>query len=308
MQRPDTPPLRPVGLLTTGPAGRRPLGRVYVGAMKTTRSIAVLLAAVLAAGGCGDDREDHGSAEAEHTAEQPGMTTPHVAAEEDGGHGEEIGGSHGEAARGPGAGDAHDLRLELNPSALQAGQTGEIGFKIRDAAGEPIFEFEESHTKQLHLIVVSEDLRHFRHVHPQATEHGTWRVALDLPAPGRYRVIADVRHEGRQLALTGSLEVDGDPVATGRPASDAELLTRDLRAGGPVDVEFRAPGRTQRYLGAAGHLVILSRDDLEYLHVHAQRRELSFATTFPDPGRYVMFLEYRRGGEVRLSRFEVTVD
>ncbi len=61
--------------------------------------------AALALAGCGSDQEQHGPGEAEHTDEQPGMTTPQVAedGEEAVGHGEEIGGSHGEAARGPGA-------------------------------------------------------------------------------------------------------------------------------------------------------------------------------------------------------------
>jgi hypothetical protein len=51
----------------------------------------------------------------------------------------------------------------------------------------------------------------------------------------------------------------------------------------------------------------MSEDDLEYLHVHPQDDKLAFSTSFPDAGKYVMFLEYKREGEVRLSRFPVTV-
>ncbi len=278
------------------------------------RRLALAVAAAAALGGlaaCGGEEEAHGPGEAEHTAEQPGTTTPKVADEgahgEEGGHGEEIGGSHGEANRGPGAVDTHDLKLELNPSALQAGQTGEIGFKILDPGGDPITKFEEEHTKQLHLIVVSKDLRHFEHVHPEVTGHGTWRTPLRLDAPGEYRVIADVKHEGRSLALTGDLEVAGDPLASGKPAQEAELKPQDLEAGRRATLEFDAPGNRQPYLGAAGHLVILSEGDLEYLHVHPHEDDLAFEASFPKAGRYVLFLEYRRAGKVRLSRFEVDV-
>ena len=270
--------------------------------------LAAGLAAIALLAGCGSDTEDHGGAEAEHSPEQHGMTTPTVAEEEDGGHGE-IGGSHGEAARGPGAADAHDLSLELNPSSLRAGQTGELGFRITGPDGDPVTEFEVEHTKQVHLILVSKDLEHFQHVHPKVSGHGTWRTAVRPPAPGDYEIIADVRHEGRQMAVTADVTVEGGPVATGQPASEARFEERSLRAGQRFTLEFEAPDQgRQPYLGAAGHLVVLSEGDLEYLHVHPHDDKLAFETTFPKPGKYMMFLEYKRDGEVRLSRFPVTVE
>ncbi len=263
----------------------------------------LVMAAALA--GCGGETADHGGGEAEHGEETPGQTTPHVA-EEEGGHGE-IGGSHGEAARGPGATDAHDLKLELDPSSLSAGQTGEIAFRVIGPDGEPVTKFEVEHTKQLHLIVVSKDLEHFVHVHPKVSGQGTWRTPLRVPAPGDYRVIADVRHEGRQMALTGDISVGGDPVAKGAPAAEARFVEQELTANQPVTLKFAAPGRTEPYLGAAGHLVVMHEGDLEYLHVHPLEDELAFSASFPDAGRYVMFLEYKRDGDVKLSRFPVTV-
>ena len=261
------------------------------------------IAALLA--GCGGGTEEHGGAEAEHSSEEPGMTTPAVAEEEDG-HGE-IGGSHGEAARGPGATDTHDLSMELDSPSLRAGQDEEIAFRIIGPDGEPITRFEVEHTKQIHLIVVSRDLVRFHHVHPEVGGGGTWRAPLRVKAPGEYLVIADVKHEGRAMTVNGDLTVEGDPVATGQPAAEAQFVEQELEAGQPVTLKFEAPGRTQPYLGAAGHLVVMREGDLEYLHVHPMDDELAFSTSFPEAGRYVMFLEYRRGGEVRLSRFPVTV-
>lgn len=268
---------------------------LYLGALAVVFGAAFALGSLFG----GDGEEQHGgTTHAEHTA----TTTDHAAA----GHGEEIGGSHGEAARGPGATDRHDLKLELNPSALTAGQKGEIAFKVLGPDGEPITKFEEAHTKQVHLIVVSQDLEEFAHVHPKVSGDGTWRTAARLPQPGEYRVIADVKHDGRSIALTGDLEVDGEPRAVGQPAGEARFVKQKLAAGQPTSLRFEAPGETQPYLGAAGHLVILKAADLEYLHVHPHEDELRFEAAFPEPGRYVMFLEYRRGGEVRVSRFEVT--
>lgn len=257
------------------------------------RPLLLLAVATLALAACGDEEAQHGpvTTEAEHSAA---------------GHGEEIGGSHGEAARGPGATDAHDLELELVSSGHRTGRGGDVAFRILDAAGEPVTRFDVEHTKQVHLIVVSRDLARFHHVHPRVTGDGTWRADVRFLDPGPHRVIADVKHEGRRLALTADLEVGGEPRAVGQPVAEARFVAQRLRAGQPATLAFEAP-RTQPYLGAAGHLVILSEGDLEYLHVHPHEDALRFQTTFPKPGRYVMFLEYQRDGEVRLARFPVTV-
>lgn len=239
----------------------------------------------------------------EKTAQHGPATTEaeHAAA----GQGEEIGGSHGEAAHGPQTTDPHDLKLAL-ANAPRAGQGGNLAFRILDAGGEPVTKFEVEHTKQVHLILVSKDLVHFQHVHPKVDGEGVWSAPVDFTDPGDYRVIADVRHDGRKLALDADLAVDGAPMAVGRPAAEADFVEQELRAGQPTTLRFEAPP-TEEYLGAAGHLVILSEKDLEYLHVHPREDELAFEAAFPEPGRYVMFLEYRRGGKVSHARFPVTV-
>jgi hypothetical protein len=258
--------------------------------------LVVLFAAAFALGkGIGGDDEEvaqHGpetSTEAEHAGA---------------GHGEEIGGSHGEAARGPGATDAHDLKLKLRPEGTRIGE--EIAFQILDAAGDPITKFEVEHTKQVHLIVVSTDLEHFQHVHPAPGHEGVWHAAVSFPAAGEYRVIADVKYGGRKQALSADLTVDVEPTAVGQPVADAQLKEQDLKAGQPTTLEFDAPP-TEEYLGAAGHLVILSEGDLEYLHVHPHDDALKFEATFPKPGKYVLFLEAKRDGKVQTSRFPVSV-
>jgi hypothetical protein len=53
--------------------------------------------------------------------------------------------------------------------------------------------------------------------------------------------------------------------------------------------------------------VIIAEGTLEYLHVDPHEGELAFDAKFPHPGGYVMFLGYKRDGEVRWDRFAVAV-
>jgi hypothetical protein len=80
-------------------------------------------------------------------------------------------------------------------------------------------------------------------------------------------------------------------------------------AGRETSLRFRVPGGAKlgRYLGARGHLVVLRRGDLAYLHTHADEEALRFDTTFPTPGRYRAFLQVRLDGAVRTASFTIEV-
>ena len=93
-------------------------------------------------------------------------------------------------------------------------------------------------------------------------------------------------------------------VESGRFSADREavLAFTVTRDGDPVEL---AP-----YLGAGGHLVALRDGDLAFLHVHPVTdeapqpgRPIEFATRFPDPGGYRLFLQFKSGGQVHTAAF-----
>ena len=66
------------------------------------------------------------------------------------------------------------------------------------------------------------------------------------------------------------------------------------------------PVQTEPYLGAGGHLVALREGDLAFLHVHPDRRAtgaIGFDATFPTPGRYRLFLQFKVDGTVQTVAF-----
>jgi hypothetical protein len=122
-----------------------------------------------------------------------------------------------------------ELGYTLVPEAtvLSPG-TNELRFHITGPDGEPVTRFAEKHTKELHLIVVSRDLSHFAHVHPERDSSGTWSVDVpDLPPDpsGVRRLPAE---DGPALTLGVDAVVPGDyePPDTAPPNNSARRRLR----------------------------------------------------------------------------------
>jgi hypothetical protein len=91
------------------------------------------------------------------------------------------------------------------------------------------------------------------------------------------------------------------------------LDAHDLRAGQEAELRFTMtrhgrPVRVEPYLGAGGHLVTLREGDLAYLHMHPMTkaptsRPVRFMATFPSPGRYRLFLQFKDAGRVHTVAF-----
>ena len=63
--------------------------------------------------------------------------------------------------------EPYSASLQYNPSVPIAGQPTLITIDIREKqTGERVKEFDILHEKLMHVIIVSEDLSHFSHIHP----------------------------------------------------------------------------------------------------------------------------------------------
>lgn len=221
--------------------------------------------------------------------------------------------------------------LDLRTPRLEAGKSADLRFSVvRDGTGRPLTAYAREHDKELHLIVASQDLATFRHLHPTRAADGTWSTPVKLPEAGGYRVFADFRPKGGEgltlgadLAVSGAYEpaalparntkatVDGYEVELGgalTPGRSGELTLTVTRDGKPVR-------DLQPYLGAYGHLVALRSGDLAYLHVHPNGEpgdgeakpgpEISFTATAPSAGAYRLFLDFKHQGRVHTAAFTV---
>ncbi len=225
------------------------------------------------------------------------------------------------------------LDATSTPAPPVAGEPAELELRVR-LANSPdlreVVDFELVHERPMHLFLVSRDLAHFAHEHPEPASAGVFRLRYRFPAPGRYRLFADVapRDAGSQVLATELIVRPGagEPEAGSAPLSQAVLSAEiagvrvslepppgGIPAGQTVAVEAvlrDARGRPiedlEPWLGALAHLLLVSRDAETFAHAHPDEREPSlgkggripFLVRLPKPGLYRGWLQFQRKGKV----------
>lgn len=259
-----------------------------------------------ASGGTAGAQDDHGAS---------GAKSPS-------GHGAH-GGASADEVRGLSVSDG-GLRVVVERPELRRGARETIAFRVVNADGETVRDFDVAHEKRMHLIVARRDLTGFQHLHPQQQDDGSWNAPASFGEAGSYRLFADFTRDGEARTLASDLRVDGDADLRPLPAPAAETTSDGgetvalsgadhLHAGEPATLEFTItddgkPVAVQPYLGASGHLVALRDGDLAFLHVHPSGDGVSFETAFPTAGAYRLFLQVKVDGQVRTAAFTVEVE
>lgn len=214
---------------------------------------------------------------------------------------------------------------------------GGLRFLVTDAAtGDPVTDLGRTHQAWMHVIVTSQDLSWFRHLHAEPTGRpGELETDVTFPAGGTYRVDTEFRRRAdmadvldrQQLTVEGT-QPPAVPLEASPRSSTVDSLTVTLE-GTPVadqrsDLHFRFEDSTgkvvddlQPYLGAAGHVVVMSADGETFVHGHAEGDELAVpGATFgpelglhldvPKAGLYRLWAQFRLGnGEVITVPFTV---
>jgi len=252
------------------------------------------------------------------------------------GHGEEMNAMDAHTAHDPatepealpGLAVATDgYRLVVGDPRL-AGGSERLEVRIVGPEGETVRDFDTEHTKRMHLIVVRRDFAGFQHLHPRQLADGTWAADVDVPAGGVYRMFADFAVNGESLTLAADLFAPGafDPQRLPPPsrvaaAGDGYEVSLDSAPAHPGEADELAFSVTRHgepiagvepYLGADGHLVALREHDQAFLHVHPEGEPggagpIVFAATYPSPGRYRLFLQFKVDGKVRTAAFTQVV-
>jgi hypothetical protein len=192
----------------------------------------------------------------------------------------------------------------------------------------PVKNFQVEMTKQLHVVIVSDDFKTFLHIHPELSKTGHFTITQAFPAPGTYQVYADglpdkvndhqvFRFElpvGKPSAQTArTLPPTGMGVQVG--PYEVDLSSLHLHAGrmDMIDIVIQENGKTAKdlhpYLGAPAHAVVLNSSDLSYVHVHPMAMDASMDMSKPmpempdnasSPGEMMLMVNIKEAGTYKL--------
>ncbi len=162
-------------------------------------------------------------------------------------------------------------------------------FRIFRTGGSAIHHLEYVHERPMHLVIVSEDLEEFQHIHPMLTAGDRYEVTTQFRHGGHYRMYLEFTPPGAgQQSTAFDLIVNGRrPTPMKLPAETATTRTADgiqIRLAGNIspkavvdaDLNFEAidseTGNTIRdlepYLGAWAHILAVDQNRTALLHTH----------------------------------------
>ncbi len=188
--------------------------------------------------------------------------------------------------------------METLPAEISAGTPATITFIIRDENGRPIRDLAITHDRIVHVVIISEDLSVFGHIHAEdlgpvtqeMRENARFPVRYTFPKAGKYNIAVDFAHGGRGYSEMLDINVGGTP-----PMGTVQRnLSREKKVGS-YDVTLRLTPEVpvagkettlrytfmkngspvtdiEPYLSAAMHLAVINEGMQHYfVHAHGDR-------------------------------------
>ncbi|MGZ5283497.1 MAG: heavy metal-binding domain-containing protein, partial [Bacteroidia bacterium] len=228
--------------------------------------------------------------------------------------------------------DKYLMIYKSEPVQIEAGKPAKLSFKpSKEGKSDELVPLDVVHEKKIHLLMVSKDLSYFAHEHPDYSADGNYNWTHTFPTGGEYILFQDYAPTGsshqlgrQEIKVSGKekpavkytsekrtwegngyktvLESDKTPLKKGESAALKVIVTQN---GKPVT-------DLSNYLGALGHMVVISEDTKEYLHVHPMDSdkkgpEISFHSGFPKGGIYRVFLQFQHNGKIQTADFTIKV-
>ncbi len=241
----------------------------------------------------------------------------------------------------------YNVNVQFDPATPQAGKPTHLNLIVTEQkVGEPIKNFDIIHDKLMHLIIVnSEDLSHFAHIHPTLDkETGIFHITHTFAKAGKYKMWIDVKPKGGIQILTAfAFNVEGQPVHSPATLAHEQTQVKNVVADGQsyqvtlncqpeqlvagmdtkMTFEIRdANGKPitnlEPLMAAGGHCVIIDATAREFLHVHPAEEvdnvagwrggpSVSFLANFPKPGLYRAWGQFQHEGRLLTADFTFEV-
>jgi hypothetical protein len=214
----------------------------------------------------------------------------------------------------------HSNAVDGNVEVLATFQNGVLSLHVMDDEGlAPKIEL--THEKLIHLIVVSNDLNEFYHLHPKQVSEHEFKVDVPSSSSSSYTAFVDILPVGKNYYIkpirlnnfgeqnrvanlkkdnSFKKEVDGKMV---------ELDMNQLKVNEEITMSFYIKNAIpEPYLGALGHVVIIDQGVEHFIHVHpVSDQETVFKTQFEKTGLYKLWAEFKFGDNVSAFPYVIEV-
>lgn len=184
--------------------------------------------------------------------------------------------------------------FKTNPTEVKAGEPVDLSFTVRNEKGEIVKDLPVVHEMALHLLVVSDDLAEFYHLHPELRPDGSYSTNFAFPNGGNFKLYADYTpKDSPQIVENFMLKVSGNERARVELKADEKFERTtdglkfvmnpdsDLVAGKELMLNFSVYDEKtnkpvtdlEKYLGEYAHFVIISQDLKQFVHAHPMSKE-----------------------------------
>jgi hypothetical protein len=158
--------------------------------------------------------------------------------------------------------------------------------------GKTLRSYDDDMTKLLHMIVVSDDLTDFQHIHPVLQRNGHFTIDVHAKEHGLYHVYIDgIPHETGRTVFRFDVPIGSDTAASAR---QFHVAGKSRRAGpytvtldttsvpfgevATISVKITKNGTAATdlhpYLGMMSHGVFIGTKDLAYMHGHGMSDDM----------------------------------
>ena len=192
------------------------------------------------------------------------------------------------------------------PGQIQAGQSSTLTFTVKDQQGLTVKDLQIVHEKPMHVLIVSNDLAEFYHIHPEQSADGSYNVLHTFPNGGDYKLYADFTpKDAVQVVEQINVKVEGPERAKVSLVPDTKFEktvdglkivmkpSAKIKAGQELTLDFQAFDATsgkpatdlQNYLGELAHFVIISEDLKDFVHAHPMAKGESMDSMSKDEAK-----------------------
>jgi hypothetical protein len=218
------------------------------------------------------------------------------------------------------------IKFNTDLGKIKAGEEVILSFLPKAKGDENIIvELETVHEKKAHIIIVSDDLEYFSHLHPEYEGNGNYSVRTNLPFGGKYELFIEYKPKGgKKITDRFNFNVKGieKPKAIFKGEryifenQNLSVMLRpseDLFSGKEIHIpvailkdgkELNA-ANFDNYLGEKAHAVLIGIANLDFLHVHpiVINNQLNLHMNIVKSGYYRLWLQFQIEGILYTTDF-----